>query len=99
MTDPDFRVYLRRSIGVYWADGSAAVQRSRSDPPYLSCTTKNEFLFVICSSDIELRAFSRGFLSGELGFITSFSPTRRYADTPIRSPSVVAAMLRCDLSF
>src|SRR6266404_6320731 len=46
-----------------------------------------------CSIVIELRAFSRGFLSGARGFTTSF---RRYAHTPTRSPSVVAATPRCD---
>jgi hypothetical protein len=56
-------------------------------------------LCYLCSTDIELRAFSRGFLSADRGFSTSFSPVRPYADTPIPSPFVVAAMPRCDLSF
>jgi len=35
-----------------------------------------------CSTDIELRAFSRGFLSGELGHVVfAGTPMRRHADT------------------
>ena len=60
---------------------------------------QRKFVHNLCSTVIELRAFSRGFLSGEQGFTTSFSPVRPFADTPIRSPSVVAAMPRCLLLF
>jgi hypothetical protein len=44
-------------------------------------TSVQENLHELCSTDIELRAFSRGFLSADRGFSTSFSPVRRHADT------------------
>src|SRR5258707_7427857 len=54
-------------------------ERAAADPH--SCLSQSAAFCskILCAADIELRAFSRGFLSGDRGFTT---PTRRY-DRPL----------------
>jgi hypothetical protein len=102
---------LRRRSKLFFCDhlGSLPSLRNRLGDKR-NTSTPNEHRFCIISREKTLIfanfvllslnfAFSRGFPSGDRGFTTSFSPVRPFADTQIRSPSVVAAMPRCSLLF
>ena len=83
--------FLNKEVAKISRKGSAFLPSplilQKLQPP--DCILDNlSLLGDLCNADVELRAFSRGFLSGERGFTT-----------PIQSPYVVAAMPRCDLLF
>ena len=53
-------------------------------------------LCVPCTTDMQLRAISRGFFSNSIETV-SLTPIRPYADTPIHWSFLVAALPRCNL--